>query len=267
MAVAASADAQIMYTDITPDVQLTAGQSYTLDMDGTMGNDFGFNVVSATYYSGIVIIDAAMMSAINSANQWVTESYYNGSSTFYLPAVLSSGIMVSSSASLGNSSGTIGAYVGYGPPYSYLPGNAVGNWPGKSMQFIGVEFAMGGSMTHYGWVRLSYSADGKTLTIHDYAWNATPSGPILTGQTVGVDEETGISVNITYANNLLMVQTENGSITGGNVEITNLAGQIVENSNLTSNNETFSLESLTQGVYLVSVKTDKVISVEKVYIK
>ena len=35
---------------------------------------------------------------------------------------------------------------------------------------------------YYGWIRMSHSMENEVLTVHDWAWNSEPGGPILAGE-------------------------------------------------------------------------------------
>jgi hypothetical protein len=48
--------------------------------------------------------------------------------------------------------------------------------------FVGVRMFVDDPLPHYGWVRISHSADDSLLTVHDWAWNSTPGEPILAGE-------------------------------------------------------------------------------------
>jgi len=53
-------------------------------------------------------------------------------------------------------------------------------WNGKH-KYAGVQLTVGNAVL-YGWLNLEVSADGKTLTLYDWAFNAEPEAPITAGQ-------------------------------------------------------------------------------------
>ena len=44
-----------------------------------------------------------------------------------------------------------------------------GQFPGAGDKFVGLQFEIGGDLK-YGWLRLNLSADARSLTIYDYAY-------------------------------------------------------------------------------------------------
>ena len=54
--------------------------------------------------------------------------------------------------------------------------------------YLAVSFQDGNSATHYGWIRVSADNIIGSVTVYDFAYNATPGGSILTGQTSAIPE-------------------------------------------------------------------------------
>lgn len=54
-------------------------------------------------------------------------------------------------------------------------------WCGETDKFIGLEFKIGNSNTHYGWVKLDVSASGWEWEVKSFAFEATPGASIVTG--------------------------------------------------------------------------------------
>ena len=48
--------------------------------------------------------------------------------------------------------------------------------------FLGVRMFVDDPLPHYGWIRMSHSAEDSVLTVHDWAWNSVPGEPILAGE-------------------------------------------------------------------------------------
>lgn len=60
-------------------------------------------------------------------------------------------------------------------------------WVGQNA-YVGIQFVANGE-TLYGWMNISFNADGKGYTIHDWAYNTEPGGAIKAGETAdGIQE-------------------------------------------------------------------------------
>jgi hypothetical protein len=90
----------------------------------------------------------------------------------YSASILNSSVTVSSTNNF-YSTGLLGAH---------LPGStANGNFPGQGYKFLGIQFKLGAN-THYGWIKVSVTADASSATINTYAHEDVPDTAILTGQ-------------------------------------------------------------------------------------
>ncbi|MBE9469086.1 MAG: cadherin domain-containing protein [Bacteroidetes bacterium] len=59
-------------------------------------------------------------------------------------------------------------------------------WLGKEA-YVGVALK-NGEFWHFGWIRISVAADGKSYTVLDHAYNDQPGAPILAGQKIASDK-------------------------------------------------------------------------------
>lgn len=65
-------------------------------------------------------------------------------------------------------------------------------WVGQSA-YVGLSFEIDGE-TIYGWMNISFNADGKSYTIHDWAYNTEPDASIKAGETAdGLQEKIQLS--------------------------------------------------------------------------
>ena len=65
-------------------------------------------------------------------------------------------------------------------------------WVGQNA-YVGIQFVANGE-TLYGWMNISFNADGKGYTIHDWAYNTEPGGAIKAGETAdGIQEKVQVS--------------------------------------------------------------------------
>lgn len=260
VALAGSADAQIIYTDVNPDAVVSDTVYYDLDMDGDAVVDFVFATEGYTTSYGPV--NLSMLYVPVAANA-VLGSLYMGS--YPLPFVMNNGDSISSTNTSWNDGSVNGGlqYLSVLTPYG-----GYGNWQGQTDKYVGVRFNIG-SNTHYGWVRLSVSANADTIIIKDYAYNSQPNIGLLAGETgpLNVAPVNSDPVNIYAADHTVFLQNA-GAATGGNVRVYNINGQTVRESAITEENFNISLEGETSGIYFVEVlRPDGTRIVRKVYVQ
>ena len=191
--VAVAGTGQIVYTDINPDSVNVDHLDVTLiDFNGDGSDDFTLikiiqnNTGTFPYGTGVVTYgvntDAAVGVPGTGANSgWMA----TGSSSGAAIANVTSGAAIGGAGAFNTGTGTLGflQYVTYGPPLSaynttYASG---GGFIGATDAYIGVKFDIAGA-AHYGWVRVDLSADGTTLTVKDYAYEATAGSTINAGE-------------------------------------------------------------------------------------
>ena len=61
----------------------------------------------------------------------------------------------------------------------YTDGNIL---PGGDDKYIGVRLKLSDNKVHYGWMLLNFSANGKTVTVIEYAYNKVANASIKAGQ-------------------------------------------------------------------------------------
>lgn len=269
------ASAQVVYSDINPDMVLTpSGTSqYAIDLDGGGTADIAFGMFqgsqTGTYpYGGY--------------NIPYTLSYAGGAAIFGSSAASANGWMGSSGApaglSMGNAIGTSGVFYGsqgsmgvvqgtylgapingqYGP---YTSGNFVG-----AEKYLGVRFDISGS-TYYGWVRVEMSSDATTMTLKDYAYESTSGSSINAGDMGGgtsAIEELADQVSINNVYNKLNVRLD--GIDNANLTVLGLDGKQHINQTIGSM-AVVDMSTLTTGIYLVNVSTEEGTTTKKIYVK
>ena len=184
-AIAPAASAQIVYTDLNPDVTVAntfdggtlAGASFDLDGDG---ND---EILIAE--RGLTTPSRYGLAAFGTVTGFVGNvvPYAGVDYGYFLPLALGSAIGPSSANFLpvgtGSSSFSLGTFTfGASDPNS---------WRGTEA-YIGLSFDVGPN-THYGWMRLQFGANGDQIIVKDYAYQATPSAPINAGDRGAVATE------------------------------------------------------------------------------
>jgi hypothetical protein len=145
----------------------------------------------------------------------------------------------------------------YGP-YTF------GNWLGANDKYLGVRFMIGND-THYGWVRLSVTSDADSIIIKDFAYQAQPGVGLTADQSTGIAPQQSSTDRVYSFNNVLHVNRQNAQ--PATVTVYNVLGEAVITEQTTDVNYTTSLENLTTGIYMVSVKTEEGESVTKVYVR
>lgn len=178
----ATANAQIVYTDINPDDTVTGnGSFFALDLNNDNTPDFSIQVVSyQSSYSGYGYQVAGIVGyGLNSGNSLMGS---NTGSSYGYPYALSNGAQINGAASFASS-----GILAFSLTYNYGTiqfSNSGGNWIGASNKYLGLRINLAGN-THYGWARLTVLANNSFI-IHDYAIQMLPNTPIAAGDTVNV---------------------------------------------------------------------------------
>lgn len=251
VAFAGAASAQIVYTDVNPDETYNEDDAYLLDVNNDLVTDFAIiqfdTVVTNTQLPFPIPAEGVVLTTVGS----------NGAIGFvgsqiglpYLTA-LNLGDPIDNAQSFqqtGSSPMIAGAFaVAYG----------VGPWIDAADHYMGLTF-LAGSNFHYGWCRMSMTADGLSFTIKDYAYDATPITPINAGQTFnGINEDVASSVQVNVLDNSVSINILNNSLTNGRVEVININGQVLFTKSLNSN-ETIDLNGYSSGIYFINLNFDQ----------
>ena len=264
--VASSAGAQIVYTDVNPDVTLnTFPSSFDIDMNGDMTTDFSFAMSASTAYSSFQKHNVVFNPA--TSNSFITSNTYVG--------VLNLNSAIGSTGSFENlgfhkNMASFYSFTAAGNTYSYTNGN----WTGSNTdKYIGVKFDISGN-THYGWIRLDASFaipynSAWSLTIKDFAYQSTPQVAILAG-------DKGYTTNIEEAFNTVQTYSFNKNINinfnksdyaNAQINVYNNLGQLVHSQEATNQKEVIDMSSHAMGVYYVKVQSDKGMISRKVFLK
>ena len=272
MMFSASANAQIVYTDVIPDSTMLDNfpiglntKNYNLDLDNNANDDF---ILTAYYGPSILGGTPSMVYASPLNGNALKDTLTNGN----VPIPLQLNAVIDSNLLLQQSWQTSGSHTlresgGIGP---------VGLWNNLSDYYLGLRLLQSGQ-TYYGWVRLRVNVTGSyaSVIVRDYAYNSIPDQPILAGQTAtGINENSfASSINI-FPN----PATNNLTITLGSsskkVEITilDITGKIIPIAiGTTTSTETQKIEVNTKdfkaGVYLVQVKSTDFIATKKLVVE
>ncbi len=241
----AMVDGQVIYHDFDPDILIVAEDTFALDLNNDGMVDFNLH----TFVNAGAFTKAEVY--VNSSQSINAVDATTGPLGYYYPRVLSQGDPI------GQTNSWIAPI-----PYAtfviaYTTGNVYGNWSGTDNGYMGMRFAAG-SNTHYGWLRMDVSVDGSTITVKDYAYQATPDEGLAAGeQSVGIgsipptlaasvfefDRQLTISLKQSYSNPV--------------ITIINSLGQKILQHSVTTGLTRLDLAKLSSGNYLVTVTADE----------
>ena len=268
---------QIVYHDLSPDVILTDGDFFMLDLNNDNINDIEFSQLtlkpgypfyyssnSVSYVTGFTAYLGVLQSP-NSDNHWATSSAGYGVFNF------NNGTQVGPLASFNGYSnmGVLGGvFKSFSTSNSIITSSSSFIFPNflGVEGFVGVKFKDNTNNYHYGWIRCEVSADGKTVTIKDYAYQAIVEYPIAAGATSGfvtsVEENMEKPVMINKINEVIQTKYS-GKYT---VEITTIEGKNIINQQA-QNSFDFDCSSLTNGIYIIKTTTNEgIVFTKKIYI-
>lgn len=250
-------NAQIVYTDINPDTIVHDTVIYDLDFDNNGQPELRFEAVS--YMASTNMVYLATVNVMGDASNAIIGSlYYN---QYPLPYAMNAGDSISAT-----NPNWRDQTVNNGLQYmAILYGSTTyGNWHGANDKFLGVRFKIGAD-THYGWVRLSVSSNPDTIIVKDYAYEAMPGVGLTADQAMNIAGQPESSTNIYTFNNVLHVNRPTG--TAATITVYNMLGEVVFTEQTSDMNYTSSLDQLTTGIYMVSVKTEEEESTSKIYVR
>ena len=253
-----AANAQITYMDVNPDVTIDSLTSpYTIDFNNDATPDAGFEVahiqdagsLSFTYAGAIAYAFGAVMTEADTIKV----------------SALDCGVAVSNTAFFGNGSNGI---LGYAALINGIqPFTSTGTpFLGATDKYMGVSFVAGAN-THYGWVKLSVAANAETITVKEYAFNATPGAAINTCQTAGIENvsvEDKVSIKTTLNDATINVTPD---LVGGSISMISMAGQVVKTIAISDVNTTISFEGIDSGIYSVTANFEAGSVNKRVYVK
>ncbi|MFI5219411.1 MAG: T9SS type A sorting domain-containing protein [Bacteroidia bacterium] len=230
-----SSNAQIVYTDVNPD--LTSTGAYNLDLNNDGINDFVIKHTSSLaiglFCPGGTRTNNAVRVTPLGSNQ-VLDTIY--SAVNYSRKLLLNTVIDSSTLTWKNDSNQIirtSTFSCFGGAGGYHWVNSTsGYWLGSTDGYLGLKLIFSGN-TYFGWLRMSVPSTAISFALKDYAYNSVPNQFILAGDTGTTT--TGIIHNNFQANSLSVYPNPGtNSVTikfpsdkAGEIKIVNLFGQIV----------------------------------------
>jgi hypothetical protein len=279
---AKAAYSQAVYTDIDPDVILDEpGESFGIDLDDDGLNDFNFfnKSFTTTVWNGAQgEISAIFAGAFDNMENGLVGyiAYYSGygGTTYFRPHALSENFSVNEYINFYNANYQTVAMIIYEPDF---PPTTIrrGDWYPLygydiTNHFLGFRFEDESSNKRYGWIRCSVIDSGRTLIIHDYAYESKPDTPILTGDTIGdtttvnIQEGEFSGLTVYSFGNSVFINTPLNKV---QYRILNLQGEVILNGQVTSGSYKLDLNTAATGVYLVECRKEKIRKTFKVFIE
>lgn len=258
-AVTGDANAQVIYTDVSPDAfvdSTTTGNAIPIDLNNDATVDFSVVFQFGTY-SGYDYNYCFAYSLTPTTNQIDTAA-----------------VGYSSAHALNdNINASLLWYSGQGTYSTHLlavslPAVAfnIGNWVGVTDQYLGVKFAIGAN-THYGWVRMTIPGNSESITVKDFAYNATPNTPILAGAT-GVGIESNLINEVTVFSNGSMININRAELENATYIVNDVTGREIAAGTLAETTTRVDLAGAAEGVYLVTIiSADNQVVTKKVSIR
>jgi hypothetical protein len=253
MAGIATTNAQIIYTDVSPDVNYTGSGDYTynLDLNNDASIDFvlfsDINNVSGTLYEQLSITPTAG----NSVN-----SYDAGGVKYTI--CNASGIEID---------GDLDFFIVQSVMIYRINQSAQTNspWTNATDRYLALRFNIGSNI-HYGWARLT--STGFSWTLKDYAYESTPAGPINTGEmpsTASISENESINFEL-YPNPAQESVTLNNLTIGSTLRLIDLTGKTILERAVSSTTLDLDLNLVKNGIYLVQLVQNGAIAQKKLVV-
>jgi len=271
MLFSAGANAQIVYTDVNPDVTInTNGGIYGLDLNNDGITDFNITFNTSTVPAGT---NRYILITPLGANK------VGNDLSFPYPSALSLNTLIDSSSFdwLGTANQHLISRLWFTPPFGGTPvWQYRGNWNGSSNKYVPLQLDLS-SQIFYGWARLDAATNAVSFTVKDYAYNTVPNQSILAGQTTvtGINENSFASAINIFPNPAtdkltIGLGTNNEKV---EVSIADITGKIIYST--TVNNPDghgdqkieVNTNNFAEGVYLVQVQSADFVATKKLVVK
>lgn len=266
---ATAASSQVVYTDIDPDVVLDEpDEMFGIDLDGDGLNDFNF--FNESYSATVFYMDFGNVNAIFAGvfdtmqNGIMAQTVYlsgAGGYTYVLPTAIESGIVINDSNIFFNDNyqtlvktvretGYFPSTFNWGYWNSYF-------WGEQIEKFLGFRFADEENIRRYGWIRCSVIDSGRTLIIHDYAYELQAEYPIVAGDTisyVNVSEQNFLNASVySFGDKVFINLNSNSSV---NLRIVDATGSMIMEKTLDNHSEIIDMAKYPSAIYIINLTQD-----------
>lgn len=244
------ANAQVVYTDVDPDLTDDAVNNgglvaYGVDIDNDTNFDYILAARDTTIGGTSPRVRFTLIAPYGTAGNAIAGETPSG---YDYALALNSNDMIDNTLNWIAATNTMAYNVDSSNPYNE-------NWNGVTDKYLGLQFNTGGN-TYYGWARLDVQAIGDVFTLKDYAYESTPNTGILAGDMgpAGIDDASMEQLVhfINQANNTVLVKV-NGELTNGVVNVVSTSGAVVATGNVENGTYTVDMNGLTAGVYMINV--------------
>ncbi|MBA3647668.1 MAG: T9SS type A sorting domain-containing protein [Chitinophagales bacterium] len=260
---AAAANAQVVYTDISPDTTLNTDQAqYILDLNNDGTGDYTFTMDLAGNGKGAVMTPGYSQAAgvYNAVGGSLKKNAFDGN--YGYPYVFSMSEKIDTAVKFfdlkdllfqyNNQTYFFPAQIAY--TYKASP---YGNWFGVEDMYMPLRITKDSSQ-FYGWVRCSVSEDGQSIKLKDYAYNPKAGQPVFAGQgdPTGINAVADLKINIYAYDGILNIIMDNSVLNNAQLELRSVLGQIVKNVELSKSTSHINVSDLPMGVYIATVYND-----------
>jgi len=272
----AKADAQVIYTDLDPDIELQLDNATAeIDMDNNGVVDFMFLRTSGTYYTYYFGTELRLRQA-----DWVApfdnsfngilgspETSSGGLNNFAPPN--DSGIVISSLHYFQTSFLQFMSFGFYKPSgnWFYAFGFPIWNTLEGDSKYLGVRFSDSEDCAHYGWIRCEIEDSCKRLIVKDYAYELTCDYPIAAGSKesyVTVENGNMIDAKVYSFNTTIYVHL-NLVLNNAVMHVRNLEGKEIYKAGLQNQFTEIKLE-VAKGIYFAEIIAEEGRFTKKVYL-
>ena len=278
----ATANAQIIYTDVNPDVVRSCqfpsgcGGAYSLDLNNDGMNDYVLAPRAITFSCGncsnlsaaIGQKDSAVV--ISTSQSWIADQVGGYALNTLIDSSLgwtnAPHVLALKSMNCAACPSSPSSYLNQSP--------ATGTWINVSGKYLPLKVKVGTNI-YYGWIKLGVGIGSylASITIMEYAYNTIANQPILAGQTTiatGINENSfASSINLfpNPANNHLTIALP---VTSKKIEvcITDITGKIIYTTTSTdTKNIEVSTKDFAEGIYSVHIQTADFIGTKKLVVE
>src|SRR6478609_1596593 len=265
--VASNAQAQVVYTDVTPDHTVTQSADgldmYNVDMNNDGTNDFIVNIAKITGEpvpggtADIFTIEVDTYDDASGSGISVVDL------TDELAVAYSNGDQIGSSATWDSEYGTLydnGTF--YPTAGGSFPGTE-GNFDNSTGKYVGVQFVVGAD-TYYGYLAINTTSNSYTLT--GFAYESTPGTAIAAGATGTTAVSSALKANTTIytVNNAIVADFKNAFV--GQMDVVNMNGVVVKSVAVNGTSATVAMEGAQSGIYQVVLSGAEGFASDKVVI-
>ncbi len=267
-----SANADVVYTDVNPDITLTEFNSeISIDMDHNGVDDFTFKnwnkdlTMYNSYMEPRAYLDLFVQwvgPAVEGLNRIAGETSFHylynvGVFVYYYPYAMQSGDLISPELNFYPNhylqSMAKKAYTASDDTPRFY--GSAGYWaPGVDEKFLAVYFADADELMHYGWIRCSIIDTAAGIIIHDYAYEDSPETPIIAGATFS---DNSIVDNATYTlyayNSILFIYLNTDTVRNMHVDVYDLQGKLVHEQELSQHFSQIPLD-LPSAAYIARIR-------------